>query len=109
MEESWKATTAGILGIIAGAINVFLGLAVIGGITAAGLLEIALVDMAWLSIIGIPLIVLGVISIVGGGYALKRRLWGLAFAGAICAILAGNLVYGTLSIILLVLGKGDFQ
>jgi hypothetical protein len=32
------------------------------------------------------LLILGIISIVGGVYALKRQLWGLALAGAICSI-----------------------
>lgn len=31
-------------------------------------------------------IVLGLISITGGIFALRRKIWGLALAGAICAV-----------------------
>ncbi|MCJ7670387.1 MAG: hypothetical protein MUO61_07755 [Dehalococcoidia bacterium] len=58
MERTWMPTTAGILCIIAGAISV------ISGIVFA------------------PLIIVGIIAIVGGIYALRRRIWGLALAGS---------------------------
>jgi hypothetical protein len=35
------------------------------------------------AIMGIPMIILGVVAIVGGIYALKRRIWGLALTGSI--------------------------
>ncbi len=38
-------------------------------------------------IAGFVLLILGSISIVGGIYATKKRLWGLALAGAICGII----------------------
>ncbi len=117
MEQTWKPTAGGILSIIAGAMNVVLGVVVMGGLTVAGLvmgaelveLDLDLGGMSWLGVLGVPLIVLGIISIVGGAYALKRRLWGLALAGAICAIMAGNLVYGTFAIIFVSIAKHEFN
>lgn len=117
MERTWKPTTGGILCIIAGVINVLLGLVVVVGLTAAGLLvgadmfeaDIELAGMSWLGVLGVPLVVLGIVSIVGGAYALKRRLWGLALTGGICAIITGNLVYGTLAIIFVSVSKDEFN
>jgi len=105
MEKTWKPTTAGILSIIAGALQVIGGivLAVAGGI--GGLF----VGMPWLSAIGAPLIVLGVIAIVGGAYALRRRVWGLALAGSICALVGPWGILGILAIIFVALGKGEFE
>jgi len=82
MERTWKPTVAGILCIIAGIIGVIPGIAFAASfIRGAG-------------IFGAPSIVLGIIAIVGGIYALRRRRWGLALAGSICALFgtAGFLV-----------------
>ena len=58
--------------------------------------------------LGIALIVLGVLAIVGGVYALKNKTWGLALAGSIAAVFTGRLL-GVLSLIFIVLGKKDFN
>lgn len=80
MERTWKLTAAGILCIIGGIIGV------VPGIAAA--LFLALIDGGWLGAIGgLPLIILGTIAIVGGIYAFKRRIWRLALAGSICALI----------------------
>jgi len=57
--------------------------------------------------IGLILALIGVLAIVGGVYALKRKHWGLALAGAI----AGNVVFfpcGIPAIIFVSLGKEEF-
>jgi len=117
MEQTWRPTTGGILCIIAGAINVLLGLVVVVALAGAGLLmgtemvelPSELAGMSWLGVLGVPLVAMGIVSIVGGAYALKRRLWGLALAGAICSIMAGNLLYGTLAIIFISVSKSEFN
>ena len=105
MERTWKPTTAGILSIIAGALQVIAGIAVaiVGGIGGA------FIGIPWLSVIGGPLIVLGVIAIVGGSCALKRRVWGLALAGSICALVGPWAILGILAVIFVALGKGEFE
>lgn len=104
-ERTWKPTTAGILCIIAGAIAVISGIvvAVLGGIGGM------FIGMGWLSAIGAPIIILGTIDIVGGIYALRRRIWGLALAGSICALLGPWALLGVLAIIFVSLGKGEFE
>ena len=105
MERTWKPTTAGILCIIAGVIQV------IGGTVVAALGGFAggFFGMGWLAAIGGPLIVFGVVAIVGGVYALRRRVWGLALAGSICALVGPWAVLGILAIIFVALGKNEFE
>jgi len=117
MEQTWKPTTGGILCIIAGVINVLLGFVVVVVMAGAGLLmgtelvelPAELAGMSWLGVLGVPLVVMGIVSIVGGVYALKRRLWGFALAGAICSIMTGNLLYGTLATIFISVSKSEFN
>ena len=117
MEQTWRPTTGGVLCIIAGAINVLLGLVVVVALAGAGLLlgtemidvDLELAGMSWLGVLGVPLVVMGIVSIIGGVYALKRRLWGFALAGAICSIMAGNLLYGTLAIVFISVSKSEFN
>lgn len=106
MERTWKPTTAGILCIIAGAIGLLSGMtvAVIGSIAGA-YIGVPL----WTGAVGVPFIVSGILSIVGGIYALKRRIWGLALAGSICALWSGYLILGILAIIFVAMGKDEFE
>jgi len=102
-EKTWKPTTAGILSIIAGALQVIMGI-VIAGVCSIGWFF----GIGWLSAIGAPLVILGIIAIVGGIYALKRKIWGLALAGSICALF-GFTILGILAIIFVIMGKGEFD
>ena len=106
MERTWKPTTAGILSIVAGAIGL------IAGIVVAGLGETvgALTGFWGLGAIGAPLIVIGIVAIVGGVFALRRRIWGLALAGAICALFPPPVaILGILAIIFVAMGKREFD
>ena len=80
-ERTWRPTTAGILNIVAGAIGLISGIVVVVVGEALG----PLIGFG-LGAIGAPLIVFGIIAIVGGVVALRRRLWGLALAGSILAL-----------------------
>jgi len=55
-------------------------------------------------------IVLGVIALLGGIYALKRKVWRLALAGAILSIplLPAGTIFGILSIVFLSKSKSEF-
>jgi hypothetical protein len=83
-------TVAGILMIIVGAIHLTIGIGVAAVSGTVGVL-FALIGLGMLTApfmvaIGAPLIVLGLISLIGDVYALNRRAWGMALAGAICAL-----------------------
>jgi hypothetical protein len=105
MDETWKPTTAGILSIIAGAFQVVIGM----GLAIAGGIAGVFTGIPWLGAAGGPLTVIGIVAIVGGAYALKRRIWGLALAGAICALFGPLGILGILAIIFVALGKGEFE
>ncbi len=104
MKETWKPTAAGILCIIAGVIGVIVGI-VIAAVGSIGWFF----WMPWFSAIGVPIIVLGIIAIIGGICALKRKIWGLALTGSICAFLGPWGLLGILAIIFVSLGKGEFE
>ena len=104
MQETWKPTVGGILAIAGGAIELIVGI-VIAAVGSIG----RFFGMPWFSAIGAPLIILGIIAIIGGSYALKRRAWGLALAGSICALLGPWAILGILAIIFVSLGKGEFK
>ena len=105
MEKTWKPTVGGILAIIAGAVQDILGIL---GATGVGFLG-GIFGIGWLSVIFAPLIVLGIIAIIGGVCALTRRIWGLALTGSICALVGPWFILGVLAIIFVSLGKGEFK
>ncbi|MCD6390817.1 MAG: hypothetical protein J7L92_02280 [Dehalococcoidia bacterium] len=105
MEKTWKPTTAGILSIIAGAIGVISGIMV----AALGSVIGTFFGIAWTGAFGVPSLTLGIIAIVGGIYALKRQVWGLALAGSICALIGPWAILGLLAIIFVSLGKSEFE
>ncbi|MCJ7669955.1 MAG: hypothetical protein MUO61_05510 [Dehalococcoidia bacterium] len=106
IEKAWEPTIAGILSIIAGVINM------IWGIVAAVLWGKgdAFMGIEWLNVIVIALaIFFGIIAIVGGIYAIKRRIWELALAGPICALVGPAGMLGIPAIIFVMLGNGEFK
>jgi drug/metabolite transporter (DMT)-like permease len=90
MERTWKPKAAGILCIIVGAIWMVSGvvLSAISGDPSFG-----------------TFLIPGIIPIVGGIYALRRRKWGLALTGSILTLLSSVLlgIYG----IIIVIGSID--
>ena len=121
MERTWKPTTAGILNIIGGSFGLIAGIV----LTALGGKLSSLPWLSWgvpledigdilsispiLEIVGVVIIVLGIIAIVGGIFALQRRIWGLALAGAICVLFISSVgVLGILSVVFVAMGKKEF-
>ena len=122
MEKTWKPTTAGILSVIAGAFGVIGGIVVLalgtvaGGILglfgAFGLPELSSIILPAMGGIVVALaafpLALGIVAIIGGVYAMRRQKWGLALAGAICALLVSSIL-GIVAIIFVALGKNEFE
>ncbi len=106
MERTWRPTTAGILSIVAGALNLIVGIIVV----SIGASVVAPLCRLWgFTAVGVPIIVLGIISIVGGIFALRRRVWGMALAGAICALFPPPIaVLGILAIVFVALSQEEF-
>jgi uncharacterized BrkB/YihY/UPF0761 family membrane protein len=121
--KTWKATTAGILNIIAGGLN---GLGTIGLIIAifafGNYLSTVIMDFLppedapfimplifpMLVAILVLTIAATVFPIIGGVYALQRRRWGWALAGSIIAIFRTS-VLGILSTIFVSMAKDEFE
>ena len=114
METTTKRTPmpliAGILAIVSGGFKLLGGLGLITfaffaiappAITRIGPLAL------FLGIL-VPLIILIVLSILGGIYAIQRKRFGLALTSSIAALLPFS-VLGLASIILIALSKGEFE
>jgi len=85
-------------------------LSIIGGILGivAGTIATAITSMFGMEEMTAGLIALGIIALVGGIVTLKRRVWGLSLAGAICAIFP-VVPLGILAIIFVSKGKDEFK
>jgi len=137
MQRTWKPTTAGIMTVIAGAIGIGRGVfvLVLGGILGkvgalteefsdlinqwVGMIMPGMTDFpefltkvigmssTLLIVIGAIMLAFGIVALVGGIQALRRRRWGLALAGAILSLPCA-IVLGILSIIFVSLGRDEF-
>jgi len=123
--RSGLLTAGGILSIIGGALEVIgggilLGLTIAhrelfrlvghgvwGGTPAILFGPFGFVDLISLIIVGVPLLVLGIIAIVGGVSAIRRKRFGLSLAGAICAL--PSVILGLLAVIFVALRKREFR
>ncbi len=96
---------AGILTIISGTIEI-IGAVPLGwlvrGVVGFGTSGAVMIPIA---VVAIPLAILGVLALIGGFSSLHRKNWGLAFTGAICAVI---LLLGIPVIVLLILSKKEF-
>ncbi len=103
MERTWRGTWAGILAIIGGCFGIGVGAFVASGAALYG----ALTGMGMLGAIGAPLIGLGIVALIGGIFALRRRAWGFALTGAILALFP-IVPLGVLAIIFVSMGRREF-
>jgi hypothetical protein len=123
MERTWKPTVAGILDIVGGASGVigpivlllgimfFIPIAVSGGPGPIPDMPRWMIPNVLSSILIIWLVLVlavGILSIIGGIYAIQRKNWGLALAGSIAAIF-GSFVMGILATIFVVMSKEEFE
>ena len=119
MKLTWKPIMAGILGIVSGAIGMVGGLYFVVLTSLFHTMhEIMNVDpiiieqteqiISRLFAVPFVLVFVGIISIIGGVYALQRRIWGLALAGAICSCVVFPF-FGIPSIIITGLAQEEFN
>lgn len=118
MNNSSSPIAAGVLSIVSGIIGVLIG----AGLILLAVFFISLVSiettpadadfpfvifeamyLGW----GVFTLLLAVLAIIGGIYALQRKYWGLALAGSIAAILA-FFPTGIAAVIFVALSKNEF-
>ena len=101
-EKTWMPLTAGILIIVSAAIKLLTALGVIIGLafytTTSSHFSVGISETGILLAIMIPFLVLGIVALIGGIYTLRRKVWGMALAGAIAAFLPTSIL-GVLAII----------
>ncbi|HEU66009.1 MAG TPA: hypothetical protein ENN57_05010 [Chloroflexi bacterium] len=102
-----KVIGGGIMMVLVISTNMLLRLEILPFLKDVWIEHIIAVVPIWLSIGGGILLGLGIIAIIGGISAIRRKNFGLALAGAICTLPSG--ILGILAIIFVALGKREFQ
>ncbi len=113
MDTRWMPLASGILDIVTGALSLLgsLVLALVLGVyfsydAYAG--ESAAVGL-WL-LLFVPLFIVSILAIVGGIFALRRKVWGLALAGSIGSILTlWAWPLGVASVVFISISKREFE
>jgi hypothetical protein len=102
--KRWMPVTAGILCLVGGILAIFVGLAMWRRHEVIGLLA---GGASW-RVHGLFAVIMGLMSIIGGVFAIVRKAWGAAFAGAITALYPFG-VFGILAIIFVSMAKSEFN
>jgi len=112
-------TAGGILSIISGALG-FITIAfflAFGSIFGAAIARDVLSSLGFwqtglpltiIGIIAIPLLCVNIVAIVGGIYAIQRRGWGMALAGAICSVFPSQIL-GVLAVVFIAISRREFE
>ena len=125
IQKTWKPTVAGILNIVSGVFGIIASIFLIIVLSIGfGVLKWAL-DMpriealpaflpGLLWAITIPLVIISILALVGGIFALNRKRWGWALAGSIAAVFASIpilrfLPLGVVAIIFTAISKDEFE
>ncbi len=106
MLTTWKPTAAGVLAIAAGVLNILVALAVSLFMPVAAPFYTALTAVA---VVLVLFLGTGIMAIIGGVMSLQRRRWGLALAGAICAMLPPGMLLGIASTVFVALARDEFE
>lgn len=119
--QTWRPTVAGILNIIAGVVGLISGVLLmvsprfiidlygLGNMYGSTAADRALLQAILNGFVigGIIVLIMGIITIIGGVFSTKRKKWGLGLTASIMAILM-TLVLGILSTIFISQGKKEF-
>jgi hypothetical protein len=123
--RSGLLTAGGVLSIISGALGIIIGgiaMAVLIGLSVWGGMhpfpgmpwmpgdwyEVGILP-AWLPVLVAPVPILGIVAIIGGVFALRRKSFGMSLAGAICAVFSPGFVLGVLAIIFVAVARNEFD
>ena len=117
MDKTWMPLVARILDIFSGALTLIGGLVLVltGGFSYAIISKAINVGEEYLMfvpvvfiVIALPIVIIGMLAIIGGIFALRNKIWGLALAGSIAAIIP-LWPLGIASIVFTALSKNEFE
>ena len=113
MERTNKPTVAGILNIITGALGVLGAISYFIGFGVIGYLTIPTGDIPGFAsgiVLGTAIfaLIIAILALIGGTFAVQRKQWGWSLAGSIAAILL-FLPLGIASTVLAVQSKNEFE
>ena len=108
MKRTCKATAAGVVDVISGCFGVFCAISLVIPIVILEVLVEASHAEQILIAIAIMCAITGVLAIIGGAFALKRKLWALALAGSIASIFP-CFPLGIAAVILTALSRDEFS
>jgi hypothetical protein len=120
MQNRW-AMVGGILSVVSGAFGILGGLAmVLFGALFGWLItlgdsysyntspeELATVFAIMYGVMGAGLIILSILALIGGIFAIRRKAWGLALAGAIAAVMVFFPI-GVVSVVFISMARLEF-
>ena len=122
-QKTWKPLVAGILDIVGGASGIigsivailgilfFIPVAITGGPGPVPDMPNWMIPGVLSSILiigGVFILIVAILSLIGGIYAIQRKKWGLALAGSIAAIF-GSSIMGILATIFTAMSKDEFE
>jgi hypothetical protein len=105
---TWMPLTAGILDLVAGVPALIISILVATGLGALGWFSDIVGFAALIGAIATPLIIFAIIAIVGGVFAIRKRIWGLALAGSIFALFCAW-IFGIPAIVFTIMGRRHFK
>jgi hypothetical protein len=116
MDTKWMPAVGGILNIVAGSISL------VAGISCALVVAVFFSSSydyysgqefpalsLWLMVF-IPYVIISLLALTGGIFALKRKAWGLCLTASICSLLTlWGWVLGIAAIVFISLSKSEFK
>jgi hypothetical protein len=115
----WMPTAGGVISIVAGSLGLVgsIFLLVFSNVVGSDVVRQFYPSSVWQNwgwpvvIVGIAavlFIIIDLLAIVGGIFAVLRRNWGWALAGGICAVLASRLL-GIFGLVFIALSRKEFE
>jgi hypothetical protein len=115
----WMPTAGGVLSIVAGSLGLVgsIFLAVFSNIIGSAVLHDFFPSSVWqhwgwplvvAGIFSLVSIVIDILAIVGGIFAIQRKHWSWALAGGICAIIASRII-GIVGLVFIAISRKEFE
>jgi len=104
--------TGGVLSIISGVFGIIGSIALffftVAGMAEKGSFQGEEPPFTLLFVLSFLMAFAGVLAVIGGTAALRRRNWGLALAGAIASLFSGAAILGILAVVFVAAARKEF-